>query len=124
MQSHSRGMERLYFVYILASKRNGTLYVGITNDLERRIAEHKSGLIEGFTKKYDVRMLVYSASFHNPSDAIATEKRIKRWRRAWKLKLIEERNPQWRDLSEDFGGTSNPPLSFAELSQIRKLTSN
>ena len=113
-------MERLYFVYILASKRNGTLYVGITNDLERRIAEHKSGKIEGFTKKHSVHLLVYSASFDNPNDAITSEKRLKRWRRAWKLKLIEEQNPRWRDLSEDFNGQVSPSPSFAELTQRQK----
>jgi putative endonuclease len=116
-------MERLYFVYILASKRNGTLYVGITNDLVRRVGEHKSGKVEGFTKKYNVHRLVYSATFDNPNDAITHEKRLKRWRRAWKLKLIEEQNPQWRDLSEDFTGLSPPTLSFAELSAIQKLSS-
>ena len=113
-------MERLYFVYILASKRNGTLYVGVTNDLERRIAEHKSGKIEGFTKRHNIHLLVYSTSFDNPNDAITNEKRLKRWRRAWKLKLIEEQNPRWRDLSEGFSAQSNAPPSFAELSERRK----
>jgi predicted GIY-YIG superfamily endonuclease len=79
---------------------------------------------EGFTKKYNVHRLVYSATFDNPNDAITHEKRLKRWRRVWKLKLIEEHNPQWRDLSEDFTGLSTPPLSFAELSAIQKLSKN
>ena len=116
-------MERLYFVYILASKRNGTLYVGITNDLIRRVGEHKSGKVEGFTKKYNVHRLVYSEAFDNPNDAIAYEKRLKRWRRVWKLKLIEERNPQWRDLSEDFNALSLPSPSFAELWAYQNLSS-
>ena len=85
-------------VYILASERNGTLYVGVTNDVIRRIWEHKSNAIDGFTKKYAAHRLVY-AQFHDTMpNAIACEKQIKKWRRAWKLELIERDNPQRRDL--------------------------
>ena len=98
-------MQRNYFVYILASKRNGTLYVGITNDVIRRVDEHKRDMIAGFTKKYAVHTLVFYETFENPTDAIAYEKRLKRWRREWKVKLIEDRNPTWRDLFADFTKT-------------------
>jgi putative endonuclease len=91
---------REYFVYILASGRNGTLYVGVANDLARRVFEHREGTGAIFTKRYDVKLLVYYESYPNIRDAIAREKLLKRWRRAWKLKLIEENNPQWRDLYE------------------------
>jgi putative endonuclease len=90
-------------LYILASKRNGTLYVGVTSDLNRRIWEHKTGVVEGFTKRYGVHLLVY-AEFHSTMvEAILREKRIKAWRRAWKLILIEETNPTWRDLYNEIG---------------------
>ena len=88
-----------YFVYIMASRRNGTLYVGVTNDLARRTSEHRLGTADGFTLKYGVKLLVWSESFIQITDAIAREKRIKRWRRAWKLDLIERQNPDWHDLS-------------------------
>ena len=88
-----------YFVYILASSRNGTLYVGVTNDLVRRTYEHRNDLIEGFTEKYGVHMLVWFEEFGDIRDAIVREKRIKKWERAWKLRLIEEHNPNWEDLS-------------------------
>ncbi len=94
-------MRRIYFVYILASQRNGTLYTGVTNDLVRRIWEHREGLLDGFTKKYNVKLLVYFEWHEDPVSAIAREKIIKRWRRAWKIKLIQKRNPSWRDLSEN-----------------------
>lgn len=87
-------------VYILASKRNGTLYVGVTSDLSRRIYEHKKKLIEGFTKKYNITKLVYAEEFQNINDAIHREKCIKKWNRDWKLKLIEENNRDWCDLYE------------------------
>jgi putative endonuclease len=93
---------KTYYVYILASKRNGTLYVGITNNLTRRIFEHKSGLIEGFTKKYLIDKLVYFESTTDVNDAILREKRLKKWKRQWKIELIEKSNPDWRDLSVDF----------------------
>ena len=86
------------FVYMLASKRNGTLYIGLTNNLLRRVYEHKSDLIEGFTKKYGIHMLVYYEVYGNIHDAIAREKRIKKWNRQWKINLIEKSNPDWKDL--------------------------
>ena len=91
-----------YFVYILASKRNGTLYIGITNNLTRRIFEHKSGMIDGFTKKYLIDKLVYFESTSDINEAIKREKRLKKWKRQWKIDLIEKSNPDWRDLSYDF----------------------
>ena len=87
-----------YFVYILASKRNGTLYIGLTNDLLRRIHEHKNDLIEGFTQKYGIHMLVYYEVYGNIYDAIAREKHMKKWNRQWKINLIEKSNPDWEDL--------------------------
>ncbi len=87
-----------FWVYILASKRNGTLYVGRTNDIARRIYEHRSGAIPGFTRKYGVKTLVHIERYDDIGDAVAREHRLKRWRRRWKLALIEERNPDWRDL--------------------------
>ncbi len=94
-------MEKRYWVYILASQRNGTLYVGVTNDLARRTWEHKEGFVKGFTKDYAVHRLVYYEEYADSVSAIAREKQIKKWNRAWKIKRIEEQNPQWRDLSND-----------------------
>ncbi len=90
-----------YYVYILASGKNGTLYVGVTNDLPRRIYEHKEKLIDGFTKKYNVQVLVFYEIHKDVSEAILREKQIKKWERKWKLRLIEEMNPEWRDLYDD-----------------------
>ena len=87
-----------YWVYILASGKNGTLYVGLTNNLVRRIYEHKEKLIKGFTKNYNVTQLVYAEEFQYINDAIHREKCIKKWNRSWKLQLIEEHNPNWLDL--------------------------
>jgi putative endonuclease len=89
-----------YYVYILASRRNGTLYIGVTSDLLRRVYEHKQELIDGFTKKYGVHALVYYEAHDNIEEAITREKQIKKWERAWELKLIEEMNPEWDDLYE------------------------
>jgi putative endonuclease len=86
-----------HFVYILASRRNGTLYLGMTNDLKRRMAEHKQGLIEGFTKRYRVSQLVHIESFCDVRDAIRREKNLKAWKRVWNIRLIEETNPEWND---------------------------
>jgi putative endonuclease len=97
-------MQRQYHVYILASKRNGTLYVGMTNNIARRVWEQKQGLVEGFTKKYAVNRLVYSEAFQRPQDAIQREKRLKKWNRAWKIQLIESINPEWKDLSQTLIG--------------------
>jgi len=87
-----------YYVYILASKRNGTLYTGVTNDLQKRGLQHKNNTIEGFTKKHNVHMLVYFEKHNSITAAIAREKRIKSWKRRWKLELIEKHNPDWNDL--------------------------
>ncbi len=92
-------MSKNYYVYILASGRNGTLYIGVTNNLLRRIYEHKNGLIDGFTKKYNVKMLVYFESTEDIASAIAREKALKKWNRSWKISLIQSVNPEWNDLS-------------------------
>jgi putative endonuclease len=88
-------------VYILASKRNGTLYIGVTSDLVKRGWQHRTNAVDGFTKKYDVHVLVYSEVHENMISAITREKQLKKWRRTWKLRLIEERNPEWRDLWQE-----------------------
>lgn len=87
-----------YYVYILASKFNGTLYIGVTNDLSKRVSQHKSGLIVGFTQKYKVHMLVYYEKYSDIRDALVREKRLKKWKREWKIKLIRQQNPLWLDL--------------------------
>jgi len=91
-------MDKQFFIYILASQRNGTLYTGVTSDLVKRIWEHKEGLVEGFTTKYQVKRLVYFEIYGDAETAITREKRIKKWKRAWKIRLIEEKNPYWHDL--------------------------
>ena len=87
-----------YYVYILASRKNGTLYIGLTNNLNKRIYEHKNYLVDGFTPKYKVHNLVYYEIYNNIYDAIAREKRLKKWKRQWKIELIEKDNPKWKDL--------------------------
>ena len=96
-----------YFIYILASQRNGTLYIGVTNDLSRRIAEHKHDVIEGFTKKYQVHSLVYFEVFNDTENAIKREKQLKRWKRLWKLKLIDQVNPEWKGLYYDLSSSGS-----------------
>jgi putative endonuclease len=86
-----------YWVYILCSKPKGTLYIGVTNDIERRVYEHKAGLFNGFSKKYLVDKLVYVGEFTDIKEAIIYEKRLKAWKREWKIRLIEEQNPNWDD---------------------------
>ncbi len=93
-------MKKQFYVYILCSKRNGTLYTGITSDLAKRIFEHKSDLVEGFTKKYNVHHLVWYEAHESAESAITREKQIKKWKRVWKLKLIEQDNPEWIDFYE------------------------
>jgi putative endonuclease len=88
-----------YYVYILASKRNGTLYVGVSTNLSSRIAAHKAGVVPGFTKQYGVHMLVHVEEYASVMEARAREHALKRWRRVWKLELIEKDNPSWKDLS-------------------------
>ena len=92
---------KLPYVYILASKRNGTLYIGVTSDLVQRIWQHKNDMSEGFTKRYRVHILVWYEAHETMESAIAREKALKEWRRAWKITLIEKDNPTWRDLYED-----------------------
>ena len=94
-------IEKRPCVYILASQRNGTLYVGATSDLARRVFEHKEEAIEGFTKDHGVHNLVFYEFHETMNDALTREKQIKKWRRQWKLDLIEQNNPQWRDLYQD-----------------------
>ena len=91
--------ERTYWVYMLSSTRNGTLYVGVTSRLAERVWEHKQMLVEGFTKEYGVKDLVWFEAHESPHAAIAREKQLKRWHRAWKVRLIEAENPYWNDLS-------------------------
>ena len=98
-------------VYILASQRNGTLYIGVASRIARRIFEHREGLVPGFTQKYGVKQLVYLELHGDIRDAILREKQLKKWNRAWKLRLIETENPQWRDLAEDLGYAPLPPGS-------------
>ncbi len=93
-------VSKTYYVYILASKRNGTLYIGVTNDLARRVWEHKQGLVEGFTKKHHVTTLVYYEVFDDIGFAIARETRLKKYKREWKINLIQVRNVEWEDLYE------------------------
>ncbi len=91
-------MEKQFYVYILTNARNGTLYTGVTNDLLRRVWEHKNGVIEGFTKQHELEKLVWYEIHATAYDAITREKRIKAWKRDWKKRIIEEMNPYWNDL--------------------------
>ncbi len=91
----------LYYVYILASKRNGVLYIGVTSNLLERVDQHKRGIYDGFTKKYSINKLVYYETFENINDAIAREKQLKKFNRKWKIELIEKENPTWRDIYDD-----------------------
>ncbi len=91
-------MKENFYIYILASQIRGTLYVGVTSSLPKRVYEHKNGFVEGFTKKYRVHRLVYYEVAKDAETALAREKQIKKWNRTWKLRLIEEHNPEWTDL--------------------------
>ncbi len=91
---------KTYYVYILASQRNGTLYIGVTGNLLKRIDEHKKEAVEGFTKKYNVKKLIYYESTTDINSALVREKQLKKWNRQWKINLIEKHNPDWADLSE------------------------
>ena len=95
-------MDKLYYVYMLASQRNGTLYIGVTSDLIKRVWEHKNKFVEGFTKQYEVHQLVWFEPHEDVEQAILREKQIKKWNRAWKVNLIEEANPYWNDLYLSF----------------------
>jgi len=94
-------MEKRFFVYMLASKKNGTLYIGVTSDLPKRVWEHKNGVAEGFTEKYDVHNLVWYEPHETAEGAISREKRLKEWKREWKIKRIVESNPEWKDLYDE-----------------------
>jgi putative endonuclease len=94
-----------YYTYLLASKKNGTLYCGVTSDLIKRVWEHKEELADGFTKRYGVKTLVWFEVHEDVNEAIKREKQIKEWQRKWKLELIEKTNPHWRDLYEDLLGS-------------------
>jgi putative endonuclease len=94
-------MARLYYVYMMASKKDGVIYIGVTNDLVRRVYEHRNNLIDGFTKKYFVHRLVYYEQTTDIRCAIEREKSLKAWKRAWKVNLIESVNPDWTDLYND-----------------------
>ena len=91
-------MEKQPSVYILASKRNGTLYLGVTSDLIKRVWEHKNNLVPGFTKRYGIHQLVWYELYESMTSAITREKQMKEWQRKWKLELIEKNNPNWHDL--------------------------
>jgi putative endonuclease len=95
-------MSTTFYVYILASRRNGTLYVGVTNDFVRRVAQHKAKLVPGFTREYGVDKLVHVEEYSSILEARARERSVKRWRCAWKIALIEKSNPDWRDLFEHY----------------------
>lgn len=97
------GTDKTYWVYILASKPNGVLYIGMSNNLVRRVWEHKQHLVKGFTERYNVDQLVHYESFSDPTDAISREKQLKKWNRAWKNELIAAANQDWRDLYNDIG---------------------
>lgn len=91
---------QIYYVYILASKRNGTLYIGVTSNLIKRVYEHKNNFIAGFTWQYNIHILVYYEQTSNIASAIRREKQLKKWNRDWKITLIEKENPEWKDLYE------------------------
>jgi len=94
-------MERQPAVYILASERNGTIYIGVTSDLPKRIYQHKNDSVDGFTRKYRVHRLVYFELYADMVSAITREKQLKKWNRAWKVEVIEEKNPEWNDLWDE-----------------------
>jgi putative endonuclease len=108
------GLNAQIAVYIMASARNGTLYTGVTSALWKRVQQHKLGVFEGFSKTYGCKTLVWYETHLTMLEAIRREKLIKRWRRAWKLKLIEAENPTWRDLSEGWFDVPEGPLSWMQ----------
>ena len=108
------GAEAFIAVYILASGRNGTLYTGVTSELPARMGQHKRGDFEGFSKTYGCKTLVWYERHESIVEAIKREKLIKRWRRAWKLALIEAENPEWRDLSDEWFEVPEGPLSWMQ----------
>lgn len=94
-------MTKQYYVYILAKARNSTFYVGMTSDLRKRVWEHKNEIADGFTQKYKIKTLVYYEVFEDPENAIKREKRLKKWNRTWKMRVIEDMNPDWKDLYDE-----------------------
>lgn len=94
-------MEKRFCVYMLASKRNGTLYIGVTSDLPKRVWEHKNSVVEGFTEKYGVHNLVWYEPHETAESAITREKQMKEWKHEWKVKRIVEKNPEWKDLYDE-----------------------
>ncbi|CDH44234.1 MAG: GIY-YIG nuclease family protein [Candidatus Competibacteraceae bacterium] len=114
-------------VYIMSSRRNGTLYTGVTSDLAKRVWEHRGNFVEGFTKRYGVHTLVWFELHSEMYQAIVREKQIKKWNRAWKIKLIEQTNPQWRDLWPSLTGNndlgSQPPSTFETQADVAVLDS-
>ncbi len=94
--------DKHYYVYLMASNKNGTLYTGVTSDLYKRVIEHKTGKYKGFTFRYEVNSLVYFEVYNDVMEALNREKNIKAWKRLWKIRLIEEQNPNWNDLCEKF----------------------
>ncbi|HXG29780.1 MAG TPA: GIY-YIG nuclease family protein [Nevskiales bacterium] len=101
MTKGSRSVEKDFYVYIVASRRNGTLYVGVTSDLRQRVWQHRTAAVDGFSRWYGVCRLVWYERHERAESAILREKRIKEWKRTWKLELIESSNPYWRDLYEE-----------------------
>jgi putative endonuclease len=99
--NHKR-MEKTFYVYMLASSRYGTLYIGVTSNLIKRIWEHREGVVEGFTKEHGVKQLVWFETHADAISAITREKQLKKWQREWKIRLIQQDNPYWRDLFDDF----------------------
>ncbi len=95
-------MEKRYWIYIITDQPYGTLYTGVTNNLARRIWEHKTGAFVGFSKRYGLKLLVYYEEYSRIEDAIQREKKIKKWRRDWKIDLVKSLNPEWKDLGEQF----------------------
>lgn len=93
--------DKCYYLYIIASKKNGTLYIGVTGDITRRVFEHRQNAVDGFTKKYNIHTLVYYELYKNIEEAILREKQMKKWNRKWKIRVIEEKNPEWKDLYEE-----------------------
>ena len=100
-RKHEMSRDHRYYVYILANRKNGTLYIGVTNNLLKRVHQHKTNAVKGFTERYAVHRLVYYEHYGDIRDAINREKRMKRWKRQWKINLIEKDNPEWRDLFDE-----------------------